>query len=78
MRTVLIIKEAWSNMYVCNCRAVTDQDIRQAVAEGATSLGAVRQCTGVAGQCGKCAPEAKALIQETIEEIQFFDAMGAA
>jgi len=49
-------------MYVCLCNAITDKQIRRAVAEGASSLQALGDELGVASQCGGCAEHALALI----------------
>ena len=51
-------------MYVCICKAVTENQIRAAVHEGASSLGELRQCLGVAGNCGTCAPTAEEILEE--------------
>ena len=42
-------------MIVCVCRRVSDQQIRQAAAEGAHSLECLQFDLGVATQCGRCA-----------------------
>jgi bacterioferritin-associated ferredoxin len=42
-------------MIVCVCRRVSDQQIRQAVADGAVSLECLQFDLGVATQCGRCA-----------------------
>ena len=42
-------------MIVCVCRRVSDQQIRQAVADGAHSLECLQFDLGVATQCGRCA-----------------------
>ena len=42
-------------MYVCVCNAVTEREIRQAVALGVTTLKELREGLGVAGDCGRCA-----------------------
>lgn len=55
-------------MYVCLCKGVTDHKIRELVAEGARSWGEIRQQTGCATQCGKCACDAKAVTREAIHE----------
>lgn len=55
-------------MYVCLCKSITDKDIRNAVAEGAESMRAVRDTLGVASQCGKCACLAREIIAETLAE----------
>ncbi|WP_461482217.1 (2Fe-2S)-binding protein [Porticoccus sp.] len=65
-------------MYVCNCKAVTDRDIREAVENGVSNLRSLRKCTGATGQCGKCVTEAKAILQEALAEASFFNAMGTA
>lgn len=41
-------------MYVCQCRAVTDRQIRGAVAEGCTTLRSVAAATGAGTGCGGC------------------------
>jgi len=46
-------------MYVCLCTGVTDGQIRE-----------VRQATGVASQCGKCACLAKEVVRETLAKVQ--------
>ena len=42
-------------MIVCVCHRVSDQQIRQAAAEGAHSLECLQFELGVATQCGRCA-----------------------
>lgn len=53
-------------MYVCVCKAVTDHRIKAVVRDGAGSLRQVRQCTGLGSGCGRCIPEARMLIVETL------------
>jgi bacterioferritin-associated ferredoxin len=57
-------------MYVCLCTGVTDGQIREAIYEGCCSYREVRQATGVASQCGKCACLAKQVVRETLTELQ--------
>jgi len=57
-------------MYVCLCTGVTDGQIRDAILEGCCSYREVRQATGVASQCGKCACLAKQVVRETLTELQ--------
>lgn len=52
-------------MYVCVCKAVTDRDIRDAVAEGATTLRDLRRTLGVSTGCGRCAPCARDVLEES-------------
>jgi len=47
-------------MYVCLCRGITDQDIKDAVANGLLDLGTC---------CGRCAPEARSIISDELSEI---------
>jgi bacterioferritin-associated ferredoxin len=59
-----------SLMYVCLCTGVTDGQIRDAIYEGCCSYKEVRQATGVASQCGKCACLAKEVVRETLTKLQ--------
>ncbi|MFN8835328.1 MAG: bacterioferritin-associated ferredoxin [Betaproteobacteria bacterium] len=52
-------------MYVCLCNAVTERQIREAVDEGVRSMRALRQQLGVASCCGRCAPYARQVLEET-------------
>lgn len=55
-------------MYVCICNAVTDKQIRRAVHNGCDSMRELRMELGVAGCCGKCAPDARALLLDSKRE----------
>ncbi len=55
-------------MFVCICNAVSDEDIREEVALGATSLQCLRKRLGVASQCGGCADHAEETLQAAISE----------
>ncbi|BFM12319.1 hypothetical protein R50072_24720 [Simiduia litorea] len=54
-------------MYVCICKGITDSQITDAVAGGATNLRKVRKALGVASQCGKCSMLAQEIIDETLQ-----------
>lgn len=54
-------------MYVCICKGVTDRDIIAAAEQGATRLSQLKECTGLASQCGKCAGDAKAIFKEAMQ-----------
>jgi bacterioferritin-associated ferredoxin len=41
-------------MYICICRGITDQDIKQAAAQGITSIQELSQSMGVGADCGIC------------------------
>jgi bacterioferritin-associated ferredoxin len=49
-------------MIVCVCRRISDQQIRQAAAEGAVSLECLQFELGVATQCGRCADSASRIL----------------
>jgi bacterioferritin-associated ferredoxin len=51
-------------MFVCHCRAVTDREIREAIAAGASDLDEVGSRCGAGITCGGCCP----LIQELLAE----------
>ncbi len=56
-------------MYVCLCRGITDQDIRDAIADGADSYADIREQLDLGTCCGRCAPEARSIINEELAEI---------
>ncbi len=51
-------------MYVCVCRAVTEQNIRDAVQAGAHSMKALREQLGVGEDCGCCGSCAKQCLRD--------------
>jgi len=51
-------------MFVCICNGITDKQIREAVAGGASSLEELHDELGVASQCGSCSDHALGLIHE--------------
>lgn len=55
-------------MYICLCRAVSDEEIKEAIRCGAHCTHALEHELGVSTQCGKCRPEVKALLQQTLLE----------
>ncbi|MDX2462872.1 MAG: (2Fe-2S)-binding protein [Porticoccus sp.] len=65
-------------MYVCNCKGITDHDIRVAASDGVTNLRSLRKCTGATSQCGKCTPHVKAVLNEALKEINCYDVMSAS
>lgn len=66
-----------SDMYVCLCTGVTDGQIREAIYEGCCSYREVRQATGVASQCGKCACLAKEVVRDTLAEVRTAQAVSS-
>ena len=55
-------------MYVCLCRGITDQDIKDAIANGAESYRDVREMLDLGTCCGRCAPEARMIISDEISQ----------
>jgi bacterioferritin-associated ferredoxin len=53
-------------MYVCICRAVSDQDIKEAVANGAEDLADIEARLGVTTGCGTCTDFANEIISEAL------------
>lgn len=64
-------------MYVCNCKAVTEREIRQAVELGAGSLADLKEALGVATGCGKCASHARSVLRDALREAPCGLAFGA-
>ena len=49
-------------MYVCVCNAVTDRQIKDAVAEGADTLAKLQKCLPVSTCCGSCIQEVQGFL----------------
>lgn len=54
---------------VCICQNVNSTTIANAVADGASSLDAVREATGAGACCGKCQFKVNGLIQDQLSEL---------
>ena len=54
-------------MYVCVCNGVTEQQIRDAVCAGASTLTELSSQLGVAAGCGCCHVFAAQVVQETLQ-----------
>ncbi len=52
-------------MYVCLCHGVTDREILETIADGASSLEEVAYCTRAGTRCGSCVPAIAAHVQES-------------
>ncbi len=55
-------------MYVCLCKAVTDHQIHEAVAQGCNTMRSLQRELGVASTCGKCAPCARDVMNDALRE----------
>jgi len=51
-------------MFICVCNAITERQVRDAVATGARSLSDLRCKLGVATACGRCARMALEYLRE--------------
>lgn len=51
-------------MYVCICHAISDRQIQETVAAGATTLGDLQNQLGVATCCGCCAELASSYLNQ--------------
>lgn len=58
-----------STMYVCLCNAITDREIRGAVALGARTLADLETSLGVGTCCGRCVDCAERLVGEASREL---------
>jgi len=56
-------------MYICLCNAVTDHDIRRAAADGVRSFTDLQARTGCSDCCGCCETEARATLDQAIEQV---------
>ncbi len=54
-------------MYVCICHAVTENDIEQAVHQGASEMHHLQAMLNVASCCGACSDEARACMQQALK-----------
>ena len=54
-------------MFVCVCKGVTENQIRDAVGDGCTSLPQLSAQLGVAACCGTCREFAEMVLEETMQ-----------
>ncbi|HDY96865.1 MAG TPA: (2Fe-2S)-binding protein [Pseudomonas sabulinigri] len=57
-------------MYVCLCKGITDNQIKDAINHGACSMRDLRSDLDVATQCGKCARDCKSILLENMTSNQ--------
>ncbi|MGH8670412.1 MAG: (2Fe-2S)-binding protein [Burkholderiales bacterium] len=53
-------------MYVCICKAVTEEQIRCCVQNGVRSVKELRLLMGVGSECGSCVNCARQVIEQTL------------
>ena len=63
-------------MFVCICNGITDSSIRRELQVGARSFDDIQQRLGVAGQCGSCEAQVRAIVSEHfgLETDRFYNA----
>ncbi|WP_067172738.1 (2Fe-2S)-binding protein [Microtetraspora niveoalba] len=52
-------------MYVCVCRAVTESEVHDCIAEGARTARQVRDMTGAGGDCALCVRKVCAMLKRS-------------
>jgi bacterioferritin-associated ferredoxin len=55
-------------MYVCLCNGVTESDVDEAIAGGASTLEEVAYCTGAGTRCGTCRSVVAAMIDRSEDD----------
>lgn len=55
-------------MFICVCKAVTAQKLKQTIKEGNSSLESVIQSCGAGGDCGSCRFKVHKMINEHVDE----------
>jgi bacterioferritin-associated ferredoxin len=50
-------------VFVCICNGITERQIREEIARGATSLPELTAALGIASGCGTCAEYARELLE---------------
>ena len=58
-------------MIICLCKAVSDRHIKAAVKDGATCMRDLTRDLGVGTCCGKCIPEARSTLSESLNSREF-------
>ncbi len=61
-------------MYVCICRQITDNQIKDMCRDGVSSMDDLRSRSGVASECGKCGKLAQSIVKEYARTTSFVNA----
>jgi bacterioferritin-associated ferredoxin len=51
-------------MFVCVCKAVTEREVREHIANGATSREAVTKACEAGGDCGACHQQIEEMVED--------------
>ena len=68
--TIIRIRVYNTDMIICVCKAVSDRHIRSAVRGGASSLRELSRELGVGSCCGKCIPDARNTLSESLNALE--------
>jgi bacterioferritin-associated ferredoxin len=52
-------------MYVCVCRAVTENEVHDCISAGASSVKQIRDTTGAGGDCASCVRKICAMLKRS-------------
>jgi len=52
-------------MYICVCHAVTEKEVRKAIASGVSSVARLSEQTRLGTQCGCCTNQAEEIIAQS-------------
>lgn len=61
-------------MYVCICRQITDNQIKDMCRDGVSSVTDLRDRLGVASVCGKCSNLAQSIVKEYARSTPYVNA----
>ena len=56
-------------MLVCQCRGITDRQIRRLVRDGAGSARDIARATGAGRDCGGCRSDVKKVVELAVEQV---------
>ncbi|MGC9366681.1 MAG: iron-sulfur cluster assembly scaffold protein [bacterium] len=62
------VKTDQKSKLICECQQVTEEDIEEAVLEGARTFQQLQEKTKISTGCGKCEPEAKEILKKYINK----------
>ncbi|TDE59989.1 (2Fe-2S)-binding protein [Nonomuraea mesophila] len=54
-------------MYACVCRAVTENEVHDCIAAGASTAKQIRDATGAGGDCARCVRKICAILKRSEE-----------
>jgi bacterioferritin-associated ferredoxin len=74
VRIILVCKRIRSHpeksMHICICYAVTEREIRGAIALGSSSVAELGESLGVGTCCGRCVPDVRKILKSCAKECE--------